>query len=134
MVKPMVTFTDQWGAKHSLSLAAAARVLKAWEDAWPGGLEEVESAVKTATSKSVVAHEQAKVSDKDAPSAFRPVGRVVRPGRNSLGKPWHGAWFPEDGSVDLPENTVLYAASDNNAGRLGEADRFAASQAAIREG
>ena len=43
-----VTFVDKWGALHTYSLKAAADDLKALYDEWPGGLEEIESALATA--------------------------------------------------------------------------------------
>lgn len=43
-----VKFTDAWDCKHAFSLTAAAEELKAFYDAWPGGLEEIESALRTA--------------------------------------------------------------------------------------
>lgn len=45
MSDPVVTFTDDWGVTHRLTLEAAAKELQAWENAWPGGLEEVHSAL-----------------------------------------------------------------------------------------
>ncbi len=40
-----VEYIDQWGCKHTLSIAEAARQLKDFEDAWPGGLDEIESSI-----------------------------------------------------------------------------------------
>jgi hypothetical protein len=45
---PEVKFVDAWDCAHTLSLEAAGKELKVFYDAWPGGLEEIESAIKTA--------------------------------------------------------------------------------------
>lgn len=55
--KPIVEFTDAWNCKHTLSINAAARELKEFYDEWPGGLEEIESALKTAYKKRAVEKE-----------------------------------------------------------------------------
>lgn len=44
-----VVFVDQWACKHTLTVEAAENELKAFYDEWPGGLEEIESALRTAT-------------------------------------------------------------------------------------
>jgi hypothetical protein len=47
----IVTWTDQWKCTHQVTIGEAARMLKEFYDAWPGGLEEIESAIKTARTK-----------------------------------------------------------------------------------
>ena len=44
----MVQFTDQWGVQHTMSIERAAFWLKEIYDTWPGGLAEIESALKMA--------------------------------------------------------------------------------------
>ena len=56
---PYVRWTDKWDCKHVLSLASAARMLSAYYDEWPGGLEEIESAMKTAAAPAQPAPEPA---------------------------------------------------------------------------
>ena len=43
-----VHFTDKWGAKHRLTHDGASDELSAIYNEWPGGLEEIESALRTA--------------------------------------------------------------------------------------
>lgn len=43
-----VHFTDKWGAKHSLTHGEAAEKLSEIYNEWPGGLEEIEAAIKAA--------------------------------------------------------------------------------------
>lgn len=43
-----VVFTDKWGCVHSMSPHFAAVELCEFYNAWPGGLEEIDSALKTA--------------------------------------------------------------------------------------
>jgi len=45
-----VRWTDKWDCKHVLSLASAAKMLREYYDEWPGGLEEIESALRTAAT------------------------------------------------------------------------------------
>ncbi len=49
--EPKVTFMDKWRCVHTLTLRAAADELKALYDEWPGGLEEIESALRTARNQ-----------------------------------------------------------------------------------
>lgn len=46
---PAVEWVDKWGATNTVSIARAAQTLKEFGDEWPGGLNEIESALKTAS-------------------------------------------------------------------------------------
>ena len=45
---PTVKFVDKWGADHTYTLEGAAKTLREFYDEWPGGLEEIEAALRTA--------------------------------------------------------------------------------------
>jgi hypothetical protein len=42
---PRIEWIDAWDCKHSMSADAAAIVLKAYTDEWPGGQEEIEACI-----------------------------------------------------------------------------------------
>ena len=44
--EPRIEWIDRWQAKHSVSLAGAKKHLQEFLDEWPGGFEEIESALK----------------------------------------------------------------------------------------
>lgn len=48
-----ITFVDKWGCLHTYSLKAAADDLKALYNEWPGGLDEIESALQTARGQRI---------------------------------------------------------------------------------
>ncbi len=42
-----IEWVDKWGCKCSLTVEQATRILKEYYDAWPGGLDEITSAVES---------------------------------------------------------------------------------------
>lgn len=41
-----VTFVDEWGCTHTMTVEQAAEKLRLYENEWPGGLDEIESCWK----------------------------------------------------------------------------------------
>lgn len=87
--QPFIEFVDSWECKHTMTPAEAARMCKEYYDAWPGGLEEIESALRTAARQ------------ESAQPAPMPVAWVNK--RTSSCIEWNSAF-------DLPNGTALYAA------------------------
>jgi len=64
-VEPYVRWTDKWDCQHVLSLAEAARMLSQYYDEWPGGLEEIESALRTEATPTAAIPEAPRHSTKE---------------------------------------------------------------------
>lgn len=103
--KAEVVFVDAWDCEHTWSLKGAARELKEYYDAWPGGLEEIESATKRVQESQAVPSGWISVDERLHPEApglkrYEQIPCLIIKGREVLIRVWncqHLVWDDEDG-------------------------------------
>jgi hypothetical protein len=66
---------------------------------------------------SAIAEVQRAHAAKAQPAGLQPVGTINRYGKRADGQPWHGILIREDGRIDLPQDTTLYANVQTGVGR-----------------